>query len=40
MALGRDIMSSDWMLIDGDVKKGSIAKDTAASTFTRRMQSE
>jgi hypothetical protein len=28
------------MLIDGDVKKGGIAKDTAASTFKKRMQSE
>jgi len=29
------------MLIDGDVKKGGIAKDTAkASTFEKRMQSE
>jgi hypothetical protein len=28
------------MLIDGDVKKGGIAKDTATSTFKKRMQSE
>lgn len=28
------------MLVDGDVKKGGIAKDTMASTFKRRMQSE
>ena len=28
------------MLIDGDVKKGGIAKDTAGSTFKKRMQSE
>jgi hypothetical protein len=28
------------MMIDGDVKKGGIAKDGAASTFRKRMQSE
>jgi hypothetical protein len=28
------------MLIDGDVKKGGIAKDTGKSTFKKRMQSE